>query len=221
MYSNSRNSKLTKKRRTRKRCYKIRIPRGIVSNKADYSCILIQEPIIISNNASAEEKHGFDFALDDTINYSTWSSIFDQYRINKVVVKFVPVQTSVVTRPFDDTTNPGESVSEVPRFAVCLDRDDSVTPTDMGQLLKRQGVIVRNATQPVTMSWVPNRLIQIYNGVTTGYKVDSDTRAFLDCAQPGIPHYGVKCVLEATSPANAYQYRMETSYYVSFKHKRA
>jgi len=210
------------KRTTRRR--RLRIPRNLGINldlKPDYSCKLFKEPIIISNDSTAETKNAFDFTLTDCINYSTWSTVFDQYRINMVVVKFIPVQTQVINRPFDDTTNPGTSVSEIPRFAVSIDRDDSVTPIDIEQLLKRQGTIVKNATQPITLKFVPNRLVQIYNGVTVGYKIDIDHRTFLDCAQPGIPHYGLKCVLEATSPSNCYQYRMETYYYVSFKCKRA
>lgn len=195
-------------------------PSGI--GKADYSSKFYCEPLEFSNDSTVPLKQGLASRLEDVNNFSTWTTIFDQFRINKVVWKFVPVQTTVVNRPFDDSTNPGASVSEVPRLAMCIDRDDENTPLDFDAVARRPGSKVIKATKGYTFVFKPTRLLNVYRSATsTGYMLDPNTKAFLDVANGSqIPHYGMKWVLEPSSPSNCYQYRIERTYYISWKNRR-
>lgn len=198
-----------------------RVPRNRISLNSDYTSFFRCNPIEISNDSTVETKIAFAFRLSDIINFSSWTTLFDQYRIDKVVVKFVPVQTEAVFRPYDDTTNPGASVSEIPRLCTIIDRDDESSPIDFNQIFQRPQSRTRKATQTITWTFVPNRLVEVYrSATTTGYKVDTNKKEFLDCGYSDVPHYGMKAVLQPTSPANCYQYRIERTYQISLKNRR-
>jgi hypothetical protein len=174
----------------------------------------------IRNQAVAETKGYILFDLANCKGYLNYTTIFDYYRINWVKVEFVPMLATLVNRPYDDTTTPSTS-GEVPEFVTALDRDSNSAPIDMGALLIRGQKKISKATKKHTWKFTPNRLIQLYeSATTTGYKIDSDVKSFLDCADSGIPHYGLKYVMAAASPANCYVYEVQITYNVSFRGKR-
>lgn len=223
-YRNYRKKAPKGKKKMRKRVYR-RIPRPFA--RADYSTIVKTDQAgaltPFANDSLVVTRGALTFALNQVPEYARFTALFDQYRINRVVVKFIPTMSTLVNRPYDDTTTilVGEGV---PRLATAIDRDDDQLPsstTGFNDLQGRQGSKVVQATRPVTWSFVPTRLSMVYRTAsTTGYKVDSQTREFLDCANDNIPHYGLKYALTPFSPANAFQYRVETTYYLSFKSRR-
>jgi len=128
--------------------------------------------------------------------------------------------TTGVNRPFDDTTT-GTLAQVTPQLSVCIDRDDINLPTSIIEVRNRPGAKNVMATKQVRFSFKPNKLQMIYRtSTTTGYQIDTDWKAFLDCANSDIPHYGLKFALEASSPSAAYVYEINMRYYVSFKGRR-
>lgn len=210
------------KRRPKKKNKMVMYRNPSYIGKADYSGKFHCNPIDLSNDSTLDTRLAFAFRLSDIHNFSSWTTLFDQFRINKVVCKFTPVNATVVNRPYDDTTNPGASVSETPRLVMCKDRDDEAAPIDFNSLQSRQGSKTIQATKSYTWVFKPTRLVPVYRTATTsGYMLDPNTKAYLDVANgANVPHYGMKCVLEATSPSNAFQYKIERTYYVSFKNRR-
>lgn len=203
------------KARPRKRRGKgLAIPNTV---KSDFNCIqrdLVE--LIFSNDAVVETKLSKQFSLSAIQNYTDYTKIWDQYRINMVKIEFIPILTEVVNRPYDDTTTPS---GLIPNYCVGIDRDDASAET-YDELRARQYSYLRKATQPLTLKFKPNRLTATYNtAITNGYVVDN-TKKFLDCAYPQIPHWGLKIALQAASPATTYRIQMRVTYFMSYAQRR-
>lgn len=189
--------------------------------KADYSCMLrTTTPLVIANGTSGPTLGGIKFSLVDCLNYTNFTAMFDQYRINTVVVKFTPHMTEIVNKPFDDTTTPGAGAT-IPNFCVAVDRDDATAPTTYNEVKQRNKSRVVPATKSLTFKLRPSRLIATYNtGIgQDAYTVDT-TKRWINSSSPNLNHFGLKYALEDSSPANAYVYQVEIMYYVSFKDRK-
>lgn len=214
----------TKKRKSTKlrRARTNRMPLLVgISSKPEYTVEFTNniEADRFANQALAQTKGVVTFFLSDCMGYNNYTAIFDYYRINWVKVRFVPILTQTVNRPYDDSTSP--TGGEIPLFVTGLDRDSTTAPVDLNDMLERGHKKVTSAIKPHTWTFTPNRLVQVYESPTsTGYKIDTDTKSFLDCADPTIPHFGLKWVLGAASPSNAYVYEVRITYNISFQQKR-
>lgn len=195
------------------------IPKTI---RSAYNIAVMEDPtynITPSNHNLSETQFVKVFKFQEVNNYSHYSSIFDQYRINLVVVKFEPVMTQVVQRPYDDTTT-GNLINAIPRYAVCIDRDDDSIQS-FKNIESRKYSRVKLATKAMTVAFRPSRLVPVYRtGATNAYKVDN-SKQYCDMAFPDITHYGLKCAIEHASPAVAYSFRVTTKYYVSLADRRS
>jgi hypothetical protein len=214
-----------KKRAMKKRVYKKRrnyrgLPRLLIP-KADYSCRLkIASPLQITNITTGPTLGSIKFNLGQCLNNTAFTDLFDQYRINLVVVKFMPQNTQIVNKPYDDTTTPTTG-GFIPKFVVCQDRDDATVPASYNEVKARQRSILVEATKPITIKMRPSRLIASYNTGATdfGFTVDT-TRRWINTANQNMDHFGLKYALEPASPANAFSYNVEIYYYMSFKNRK-
>jgi len=156
--------------------------------------------------------------LSNCLDYADYVAIFDQYRINKVTVTFEPRQTTVIQRPFDDTTNPGIG-GITPHIVTVLDRDTGTVPYDYQSTIMKRPMKETLCTKRVRWSFKPNRLVPVYRSTTDAYKIDTSNE-WLDCTYVNVPHFGIQYVMEASSPEYAYVYEVRTKYSVSFKNRR-
>ena len=207
--------KYKKKRPTRKRRKKT-WRKNI--NKPDYSTKCSGSGVVqLQNSDTLPVRYSKAFAFSDITNYSNYK-LWDQYRLNCIVVKITPNLTEVSNGPFDDTTNPGAGAM-IPNYAVYVDRDDnSSTNADYESLKARQGTRISPCTKPMTIKFRPTRLLQVYKSLTSsGYMCDN-SKSFLD--DRGIPHYGIKVGIESGGVDNKFGLRIEYTYYVSFRSRR-
>lgn len=213
-------SRKFKRMSRRKRTYARRIPRPVKSLKADYTAVLRSNTFEFANDSLVETKGGYTFALANMINFGQFVQMFDQYRIKWVRCTFRPVLTTVVNRPYDDTTA-GSAVNQIPKLVTCIDRDDITSAFTYYELKTKQGARENLATKTVSFKFVPNRLVMVYvDPVTTGYKIDSEANAWIDCANNNVPHYGLKYALEVATPKDAYQYEFTWHAMVQFRSRR-
>lgn len=208
-----------KKKTMKKKTYKRKsyIPRAMVP-RADYNCILRVDSVPeITNSDLYDDVGAYAFKLTDCIDYLTYAKLWDQYRINKVVVKFVPTGATNLNKPYDATTAPN-AIQQIPLFATCLDFDDATSPTNYNDVKKRQGSREVPAIQKVTWAFKPSKLISVYQSSTsTGY-IANFNRDWLDTnTGSGIPHYGLKWSIKIGSPAGVFRYRVNVSMYLSFR----
>lgn len=198
----------------RKRGYK---GGGRASYKADYSTKTREgSHLVLQNDSTVNVHYARAFSFHDILNYSNYD-MWDQYRINAIVVKITPNLTQVVNGAFDDTTNPGSG--KIPNYCAYIDRDDASSGGATYEDLKaRQGSIVRSCTKGLTLKFRPTRLINVYKSLTsTGYMCDVSKR-WLD--DRSIPHYGLKIGIENGGTTNKFGLRVEYTYYISLKNRR-
>lgn len=173
----------------------------------------------INNNSLVEARDAIVFRLSECVEFLKYTAIYDQFRIDKVQVRFIPCMAEMVTKPYDDATS-GTTSYEIPLFTTAIDYDDEATPASRLELAGRSKSRTVKATKAITWNFIPRRLVQVYRSTsTTGYKIDT-TKDFIDCAQNDIPHYGLKYALATAGPNNAYVYRVVIKYFVSFKQRR-
>lgn len=157
------------------------------------------------------------FSLDMLPNYSEFTSLYDQYRINAVVVKIkfmqqTPSQTEQVAVP--------DVVQPVLHWIV--DSTDAAPPTTLDQIRQYGNYRYKamTANSPINIKIFPKFARANYRtAVTTGY---SPARGWVETASPNVPHYGLKMLVDGgwaagTGEHNVGAMMVECKFYMSFK----
>lgn len=135
-----------------------------------------------------------NFRLSYLTNVAEYSALFDQYRINCVVVKIV--WRSSTASVIESSVN--NSVG-MPIMYHCLDFDDSTTPVSVAELRER-GNCRMTYFSPLkrtqTIKLYPRNLNTIFRtGVSNAYALGR-RKAWLDMTNTDVDHYGVKLAVE-------------------------
>lgn len=173
-----------------------------------------QYNLLWSNSSVQEEQINKVFRLFECKNYAQYTQIFDQYRINGVLVEFIPVMTQQVIRPYDDTTT-ANLVNKIPEYSVAIDLDDG-SPQSFEGIIARRGAKTQLATKRCSIFFKPATLMK---NINIGNMIDQSKRTW-DCGSSDVIHYGIKGAMEVSSPSTAYTIKVRTTYYVSFFNKR-
>lgn len=124
---------------------------------------------------------------------SELTALFQQYKIDKVVIKAIPSRNSA------DYSDGVPVIPGLPTFSTVLsviDYDDNDAPTTIAPLTEHGDCTIK------MMDKIHNYVIKPkFVGVVTGAPgttvAGPPTRGFLDCAQPNIEHNGIKFGLVA------------------------
>jgi hypothetical protein len=118
--------------------------------------------------------------LSSLTNATSYTGIFDSYRIDLVEYKFT-------------LRNAGVS-GNYPSLVLYPDWDDSTPPGSVNLAQSHPRAVTHTLTpnRPVaTMSLVPRIAQAAYNGVFAGYSQPTGP-TWVDCGSPGVAHYGIK-----------------------------
>lgn len=165
---------------------------------------------------------GAAFRLSDLPDYTEYTNMFEQYRVNKVTLKITPMATEVSAGGAVSSTATQSAVI----FHYCLDYDDAARPTasaaGVDALRQRSGYRMRNVYagngKPIIISFSPKLLEEAYqSGVGTAYQPKKSS--WIDEGYPNVLHYGVKCITESVSGGSAMQhfFKVETRLHISLK----
>jgi hypothetical protein len=131
----------------------------------------------ITGNGGAQS-----FALNGLDQYTTFTALYDQYRIARIDATWFPQTNYSPTQP-----NVGVAI---PLTFIYVDYDDSTVPT-AGLARQRQDAVVKTSNcKEFTISWVPHVAVAGFTGTFTGYT--NIAAPWIDCASPAIVHYGLK-----------------------------
>lgn len=180
--------------------------------------------IVSSNGGTTQGCFCMAFSFDDIIAKTDFTTLFDQFKINRVVVQ-------VKLLPCPEATNAGQVSSTnlgtwYPTLWYAPDYDDigTVALSD----IKEFGNVKHRVLRPnkeINIVITPVTLQQIYQtSVSTGYACNFK-RPYLDMANTAIPHYGLKMVfdyegLTLAAPNNIFQFKINAKYYFSCKNTR-
>jgi hypothetical protein len=149
-----------------------------------------------------------NFTLAGFSGYTTYTSLFDQYRIMEVTVEFIPMcVTSFILSGTVATVVP-TAVYNHNLLTTCIDTDDANTPGSENVILQHESAIVHGPfVTKYSRSLVPGVAREVYQtGGFGGY--ESATRPWLDSGSPAVQHYGLKYSIAhgSNAPANCVTY---------------
>lgn len=159
------------------------------------------------------------FTLSDLPQATTYTSLFDAYRINKVVVKFIPVLSN-----YNQPGNTAGNLAAEPQWlSTVIDYDDSTVLTTEGALLEYETMKQTQPSRKHVRTLVPAVAMSAYktSGTTIGFA--QKRKMWLDSAYTDIEHYGVKGLINgpATMAAQVQcAWKVYITAYVSFKQTR-
>lgn len=156
------------------------------------------------------------FRLDDLGQSSTFAALFDQYRIDKVLLRFTARNNAV------NVFNTASPNGSVPMVYVTQDRDDASAPASISALKEYDKTVIMNGFSSCDVMIEARPTISAFaSGAFSGY-VTPDIEPWLDMANTDVPHYGVKfgiVPLTATT-TSAWTWDVDAYYYVSFRNIR-
>lgn len=154
------------------------------------------------------------FNISQLPNYTEFTALFDQYRINKIKVTLYPHANSTET-PCNATND------FIPLIAFCEDTDDATTPTSVDDLNQKPNVRYSRFNKPISMWIKPHVATEVYRStITTGY--GNIANAWIDSISSDIPHYGFKWAIMGDSESGVggnaiMKYEIVVQYYCSFR----
>lgn len=149
---------------------------------------------------------GNSFSLGQVVNPSDFTTLFDQYCITCIVVRFfLKIDPSAQTA----------STASYPRLYYVRDYDDATAPASLNEMREHAHVKVKvlNPNRGVTIKFRPSTLNLVYRtAVASSYS--PHWKQWVDMANTDIPHYGLKWVVDDLTNTN---YKLETETLLYFK----
>jgi len=165
------------------------------------------------------------FQLSDVRGASEFNSLYDRYMITCVVVKFRIINNPNANLYINNNattlfTN-SNTANWYPCLYYCVDHDDSNTET-LAQIQERAGTkrVILQPNRFYTIKLRPCVTVPAYiSSISSGYI--PKWNQWIDCGQTGVPHYGLKYVIDtsAVDPIDSYPFVVERSVIYYFKCK--
>jgi len=173
---------------------------------------VVLNPIGIGNisvGAGATFLNAYSFSLNQVGgNLGAFGNLYDQYKIEKVSITFVPKYT-------DSDIGTAPTGGQLPMIATCLDYDDATIPLTFGDILERQDAKLHRGKM-ITRTLKPAVAFSVSTGATAGIALKQSP--WLDVANTTVPHFGVKIGITGTSVVQAYD--IICKYHLCFKQVR-
>jgi hypothetical protein len=126
--------------------------------------------------------YGVQFSLNSFVNYTEYTALFDQYRFDEIEAWIEP--STVMSSSVGGTS-----------YYTAVDLDDGNTPTTSGDVSAKQGALCSDTGTGHYHRWQPHMAVAAYSGAFTSYS--NVPAGFIDCASPGVQHYGLKAATSA------------------------
>lgn len=140
------------------------------------------------------QNNGAYFALNSLTNYTEFTSLFDVYRIRKVVVTFICDRSTALVGAA------AVAGSITPNLWVCSDYDDATPFATEGDWSQVEGAKYKQLDKPVTWTVYPRVAAAVYGGAFTSY---GNTNMWVDLGSPGVQWYGIKWAYDMYHAAGA------------------
>lgn len=132
------------------------------------------------------------FKLNDLPNYQEFTNLFDEYRIDRVDLKFVFGANAMQLQ-----TVPANTVAGLVPIVTAIDYDDANPCTAMSQLFEYESAKIHRMGDIFTVSLRPKISTAAYGGgVFTSYT--NQRGIWIDNASPSVAHFGVKACIQTS-----------------------
>lgn len=150
---------------------------------------------IIGSNVNAPFTGVFQLAgIMNVINSSNFTDLFDQYRIDKLILKFY-----LKVDPGAQTA----ATATIPRLYCYRDRDDSSIPANLNEMKENQYCKERvmSLYRPVTLVCRPNALQLLYQSAALNQYKPAFGQ-WMDMNTTSTPHYAYKIAIDDLTNTN-------------------
>lgn len=162
----------------------------------------------ITSAAGADVLGAFNFYLAQLPNYTEFTNLYDQYRINKILIKFVPNVNSADVA----------ASATIAQFNTVLDFNDSTPLASLNNCFEYGNWRMTRGTQVHTRIFTPSSLDAVANtGGTTPSFVNPTWKQWIATSSANIPHFGLKYCAEPTASAGDIDWRPYVTMYFSCK----
>lgn len=158
---------------------------------------------------------GVAFTLGDLPDVTDFTALYDQYKISKVVVKWLPRGNQSDLGISGSTALTGN----ISRMFSVLDFDDDATPSSIDQLCQYQNMKITGTHQVHSRVFKPAVRIEAATGLgTTANIIKRDQ--WIDVTNTNIKHYGVKLAIQPPPNSASITYDAMVTMYLAFKNVR-
>lgn len=166
----------------------------------------------ILNNQLGNVTGGIAFQLADLPNVTEFTTLFDQYKICAVRIKFLPQSNTLQTLTTGLTSN------FCGTFFYVVDYDDANAPASASVLCEYQNMKTRNPLREFKAYFKPKCVSTVFG---SGVTVNAGTlkSQWLDVGQTTVPHFGFKYVWTQSINSNISIMPIFT-YYIKCKNVR-
>jgi hypothetical protein len=172
---------------------------------------------LIRQSSASDVFAAWSFAIADIPNIASIGALFDQYRIDEIQFRLRSRNPGVFVA---NTASPNYSTT-APLLAI--DRDDATSPTTLGEIQQYDNCQQFSAQDSIDVIFEPSITPSVFSGgAFSGYAVDDSGKYWLDLANTGIPHYGIKVGMPAlvATTSQKFDWDVEAVYKVSFLNVR-
>jgi hypothetical protein len=159
----------------------------------------------ISTSATLVSAGALAFSLSESALASSFTLIYDCWRIIQVTVRFVP-QTAMPT------------TGAYPPLLTVLDYDDGTTLGSSAVARAYDNLIETPYGNYVERTLTPRTAVATYGGST--FSSYSQSAQWVDAANPATPWYGVKWVIDATANASPAAWALDAEIIYQFRNVR-
>jgi hypothetical protein len=177
-----------------------------VQNKVYSFVQTTASPVTMSSSVSGTSYGNVNFILNLIDQYTSFTGLFDQYRIRMVETRFVPRVNMVAASA---VTNTGQ-------FVTVVDNDDSNNLTSFAQAEDYENAVTGTGYQAQTRTQVPHAALAAYSGSFSSYA--NVASPWIDCTSPTVQHYG--CKMAWTGTDQVYVMDITNRYWFEFRNVR-
>jgi hypothetical protein len=156
----------------------------------------------LTNSAAVPTFASTYFTMSQLDNQSSYSAVFDQYRIDLIEVLIEPQISEVLT-----------AATDVGSFISVVDIDDANVPTVYLELGGYTNSIQTKSTQSHYHCFKPSVAVAVYSGAFTSFA--ASTSLWLDCASNTVQHYGIK--MACSTAAQIQTFALSAKIHVSWR----
>lgn len=157
----------------------------------------------------------YAFQLSNIANYTAYTGVFDQYRINAVKLTFTPYNDT------NDLSNSGATGQNLPRVYTLIDRNGITT----GSLATENSTIENGSTRQIRNPEKPFSIYVKSPGIETfaetvvgGSNIGlTQYKKFIDTNNTNIAHYGAGVGWVQPNAGSGWFYHVVATYYLQFK----
>lgn len=200
----------------RRRIFRRRVGRLRFNNLFHFRTVYLKDTVSLTSNIQVNK--GYSFRLSDSPEAGQVGSLWDAYRLNKVVLRVIPRQNTYAAG--------GANPVAAPQVVSCIDYDDVDTLATTTDYLSFGTARIHSAIHPFSIKFTPavNNGVSTNAGTTEVLPGNQRFKQWIDMNLAGVPHYGVKMQFAALVPlpttTNPIVFELWAKCYYSFKQRR-